>query len=262
MKLSISNIAWTTELDTEVYRMMERNGFTGLEIAPTRIFPENPYGDLHRARQWKKDMEEWYGFGIPSMQSIWFGRQEKLFGNEKEREALLQYTFRAIEFAEAIGCGNLVFGCPKNRNLPKGADEKEALPFWKQIGEYAAKRGTAIAMEANPPIYGTNYINGTKEALALVERVDLPGFLLNLDVGTMIENKEDMSLLAGKVSLINHVHISEPGLSPIKRRGLHSELADCLKEEGYDGFVSIEMGKGENVAALEEIMQYVKEIFG
>ncbi len=262
MKLSISNIAWTPELDTEVYHMMQRIGFSGLEIAPTRIFPENPYGDLHRARQWKKDMEEQYGFRIPSMQSIWFGRQEKLFGSGKEREALLQYTFRAIEFAEATGCGNLVFGCPKNRNLPEGADESEALPFWKQIGEYAAKKGTVIAMEANPPIYGTNYINGTKEALALVERVDLPGFLLNLDVGTMIENKEDVSLLAGKVSFINHVHISEPGLSPIKKRGLHSELADCLKEEGYGGFVSVEMGKGADMDTLEEIMRYVKEIFG
>ncbi len=262
MKLSISNIAWTPELDTEIYRIMARIGFGGLEIAPTRIFPENPYGDLNRARQWKKDMKERYGFQVPSMQSIWFGRQEKLFGTAEERESLLQYTFRAIEFAEAIGCGNLVFGCPKNRNLPEKADEKDALSFWEQIGRYAAKRGTAIAMEANPPIYGTNFINGTKEALALVERVDSPGFLLNLDVGTMIENKEEVSLLTGKVSFINHVHISEPGLCPIKKRGLHSELADCLKREGYGGFVSVEMGKGADTEALEKTMRYVKEIFG
>ena len=46
MKLSISNIAWTPELDTEIYRIMARIGFGGLEIAPTRIFPENPYRRL------------------------------------------------------------------------------------------------------------------------------------------------------------------------------------------------------------------------
>ena len=44
MDLSISNIGWEALHDQEVYALMKACGFTGLEIAPTRIFPENPYG--------------------------------------------------------------------------------------------------------------------------------------------------------------------------------------------------------------------------
>ena len=39
MKLSISNIGWEKKDDKAVYQFMKKYGFTGLEIAPTRIFP-------------------------------------------------------------------------------------------------------------------------------------------------------------------------------------------------------------------------------
>ena len=241
MKLSISNIAWSAENDQTVYEIMKKEGFTGLEIAPTRIFPDSPYDRPDEALAWAKELKDEYGFDVPSMQSIWYGRQEKLFGDEDERAALTDYTKKAIDFAKAVGCRNLVFGCPRNRVKPDGADEKVAVEFFREIGDYAFTQGTAIGMEANPPIYNTNYINDTASAFELIEKVDSKGFLLNLDVGTMIENGESVSLLRGREGLINHVHISEPFLKPIEKRDLHRDLAGFLMESGYDRFVSIEV---------------------
>ncbi len=262
MNLSISNIAWSEENDKYVYELMKTKGFSGLEIAPTRIFPENPYDRCDEAKQWADELQMKQGFKVSSMQSIWYGRQEKLFGTEAERDTLLEYTKRAIEFAEAVGCGNLVFGCPRNRSIPEGADEQIAIDFFKEIGDYAAAHGTVVSMEANPPIYNTNYINGTPEALELIEKVDSAGFKLNLDVGTMIENNEEVSVLSEKEHLINHVHISEPGLKPIENRLIHKKLCEVLKNTGCEGFVSIEVGKQENLDELEMMMKYVEEIFG
>ncbi|MDO4962153.1 MAG: sugar phosphate isomerase/epimerase family protein [Eubacteriales bacterium] len=262
MVLSISNIGWSAEQDSAVYSLMKQYGFSGLEIAPTRIFPEAPYDKNDKARNWAEGLKAEHGFVIPSMQSIWFGRQEKIFGSAEERTALLDYTKRAIDFAEVIGCRNLVFGCPRNRNVPDGADEAKAISFFKELGDYAAEHHTVIGMEANPPIYNTNYINDTVAALALIDAVDSAGFKLNLDVGTMIQNEEQVDELKGKVKLINHVHISEPGLKPIERRDLHTKLKDLLETEGYQGFVSIEMGKTEGMGILNAAMLYVKEIFG
>ena len=108
MKLSISNIGWAAEQDAEVYDLMKRFSFSGLEIAPTRIFPENPYEKLDAAREWAQMLKQQHGFCIPSMQSIWFGRQERIFGTADEREILLDYTKKAIDFAAAIDCKNLV----------------------------------------------------------------------------------------------------------------------------------------------------------
>ena len=51
MKLAISNIAWDETLDLQMYDRMKQYGYSGLEIAPTRIFGENPYKNLKKAKQ-------------------------------------------------------------------------------------------------------------------------------------------------------------------------------------------------------------------
>lgn len=262
MKLAISNIAWEACDDTRVYELMEKYGYSGLEIAPTRIFPKHPYHMLKEAEEWAEKLFANYGFCIPSMQSIWYGREEKLFGTGEEKQVLISYTKKAIDFAHVIDCKNLVFGCPVNRLFPQGAKQKTGVDFFKEAGDYAFSKGTVIGMEANPALYHTNYINTTQSAFQLIEEVSSPGFLLNLDVGTMVYNQEAIEILKGKVKKINHVHISEPGLKPVQERRLHRELAQLLMTEKYDGFVSVEMGKCNDLELIEKTLKYAGEIFG
>ena len=262
MKLSISNIGWEEKNDKDVYKMMTESGFDGLEIAPTRIIPNHPYDKKIEAENWANTVKKDYGFVISSMQSIWYGRAEKIFGSKEERQFLINYSKKAIDFAKAIGCKNLVFGCPKNRNKPDDVEEDVAIDFFKEIGDYADAQATVIGMEANPAIYNTNFINDTKSALDLIKKVDSKGFRLNLDVGTMIENCEDITILKGNEHLISHVHISEPWLKTIIERKIHNELSQILSSYGYDGFVSIEVGRQTEIDALMEMMCYVKKVFG
>lgn len=261
MKLSISNIGWTENDDNTVYQLMKKYGYSGLEIAPTRIFPVLPYDKLEEAIDWAEELHREYGFSIPSMQSIWYGRQEKIFGTEEERRILIDYTKKAIDFAHVIGCRNLVFGCPKNRVFPEGTDDIIAILFFKELGDYALSKGTVIGMEANPQIYNTNYINDTISALRLIREVNSDGFKLNLDVGTMIFNGECSRELIGNVKYINHVHISEPFLKPIVERELHSELKKILLAEEYNGYISIEMSNIEDMDILDEKLRYIKRIY-
>lgn len=261
MRLSISNIGWDAINDSSVYELMKRYGYSGLEIAPTRIFPNAPYEKLKDAKEWAEGLKKNEEFTVPSMQSIWFGRQEKIFGTEEERQFLVDYTKKAIDFAEIIGCKNLVFGCPRNRNISEDADSSIAVTFFKELGDFAVEHNTVIGMEANPPIYNTNYINDTKAALELIEHVDSKGFRLNLDIGTMIQNNEPVEELTGYIHLINHVHISEPGLKMIKQRELHRELMELLTREGYQRFVSVEMGKRDNLVEIENVLKYVRNVF-
>ena len=48
-QLAISNIAWLKDDDEAVYTAMQQAGFTGLELAPTRIFAEAPDENLTSA---------------------------------------------------------------------------------------------------------------------------------------------------------------------------------------------------------------------
>ena len=135
------------------------------------------------------------------------------------------------------------------------------MEFFKEIGDYAASKNTIVGMEANPTIYNTNYVNDTLTALQLIKKVDSKGFLLNLDVGTMIQNEEDVSELVDNVEWINHVHISEPGLKPIQKRDIHMQLKNILLEGGYKGFISIEVKKQEKILVIENMMEYIGNIF-
>ncbi len=262
MKLSISNIVWPSDNDADLYLLMHKYGFEGLEIAPTKVFGQQPYENLDEKRRWQEQLYEKEKLTITSMQSIWYGRQENIFNSKEERSILVEYSKKAIDFAASIKCNNLVFGCPRNRVIPSGGNVKDAVDFFRSLGEYAMEKGTVIGMEANPPIYNTNFINDTKAALDLIDTVDSCGFKLNLDIGTMIQNNEDIQVLKGSEKLINHVHVSEPGLAPIEKRELHKELALFLQNAKYSGFVSIEMGRQEDVGVIEEAMKYIKEIFG
>mgnify|MGYP003302549865 CR=1 FL=1 len=61
MNLCISNIAWPLENDTEMYCFLQDNGIKGLEIAPTRIFQNNPYDHLKEAEDWANNLYQKYG---------------------------------------------------------------------------------------------------------------------------------------------------------------------------------------------------------
>ena len=261
MKLSASNIGWTADVDDMMYQKLAEYGYTGLEIAPTRIFPDNPYSHIRDAEEFAEALQSQYNLTISSMQSIWYGKTEKIFSTEDERKILLDYTRQAVDFAQALECGNLVFGCPRNRVSSSERDVDTALSFFGELGDYAKAHGTVLSLEANPEIYHTNFITTTEEAIALVRNVSSNGFKLNLDFGTMIYQNESVDLLRGVASMVNHVHISEPNLVNIVPRIMHNELASFLSETKYQNFVSLEMGNQNSLDEVDDSLRYMTRIF-
>jgi len=87
------------------------------------------------------------------------------------------------------------------------------------------------------------------------------GFLINLDLGAMIQNGEDMHVVDEARDYLNHVHISEPGLALPEQRELHRELARYLKETAYDKYVSLETKTQEDIDCVKEVMYYLQDVF-
>lgn len=261
MKLSVSNISWAVQQDEEMYAWLQSQGFQGVEIAPTRLFPERPYDNKAAAADVAGRLHTMYDLQIPSMQSIWYGMTQRIAESPAERAALYEYTRQAIDFAVACGCRNLVFGCPKNRTISKEADISVNEQFLWDIAQAAAMRHVVIGLEANPPIYQTNYINTTSQAVKVLRQLNHPVLKLNLDFGTILANEEQLDIVENNLDLISHVHISEPGLKPLQRREEHKTLRRLL-EQGYMGFISLEMARPQNFDELKESCLYLKEVFG
>jgi sugar phosphate isomerase/epimerase len=154
-----------------------------------------------------------------------------------------------------------VFGCPKNRAYPGRFDAETAHSFFYSLGSFALEHNTVLAIEANPVIYNTNFLNTTSEALDFVKKINCEGLKVNLDFGTIIQNNENIDDYSDDIFYINHIHISEPNLELIQKRSEHKKLADMLKEKCYSGYVSIEM-KNHDIEKVHETLLYVKSVFG
>ena len=259
MKLSISNIAWGKEDDFAMYTFLQKNGIDGIEIAPSRLF-ENPYENLEQAQLYATMLKNRFNLSVSSMQSIWFGKSGNIF-NPDEARALSDYTKKAMDFANAMGIKNLVFGCPRNRNMPEGKSEDDVVEFFRELGEYALSRNTVLALEANPVIYNTNFLNYTKDAFEFCKKIDSEGVKVNVDFGTILYNKENPHLIKTYKNYVNHIHLSVPHLEYVEKIKEHDTLKKVLGKIDYDGYLSIEMKNQNDINKVQKAVLYLKENF-
>ena len=265
MRLAISNIAWGAEYDDTIYRHMRLRGFTGLETAPTRLLEtKKPYGakESEHALGIINNLKRNYELEPCSMQSILYGVADNIFQGKEQRLRLIDYMDKACAYATLTGFRNLVFGCPMNRNMSDTErDYPIAVSFFRQLGRIAAAHSVIIAVEPVSPGYNTNFLNTVEQTIGFVREVDESAIRINLDVGTLITSGESLALVRPCLEIVNHIHLSEPGLTPIRRRQLHEELAEMLVNEDYDRWLSVEMKKCEHISQVKESIDYVAGLF-
>lgn len=262
-RLAASNIGWQAADDERVLSAMADLGYEGLEIAPTRVIADEPYDHLDDAARFADDVGRRFGLAIPSIQSIWRGRTESIF-DSSGAETLLSATEGAAAFAEAVGAESLVFGCPRNRCVPEGRDPAEADGFLAACGDACARHGAVLALEANPPIYDTNFLTVTPKAYAKASELADHGVRLNFDLGTVIANGESAGELYEMAPLVSHVHLSEPHLAPplaAGREELWGALREAIEASSWAGYVSVEMAALDAEAAIS-VLEQVAALFG
>ncbi|CAN5894463.1 hypothetical protein BH23PLA1_BH23PLA1_12680 [soil metagenome] len=248
MRLAVSSIAWPAGQDEAAARILVEAGVEGVEIAPTKVW-DHPLSAT--PSDWAAYRNSWErrGLIVSSLQALLFGRPDLLmFGDSQSRKSTQQHLNGMIGLAAALGAGPLVFGSPKNRlvgDLSPAEADAIAVPFFRQLGEYALKLKVVFCIEPNPPAYGCDYIKTAAEGLDLVARVDHPGFGLHLDAAGMTLAGDDPGstfATAERSGHWRHFHLSEPQLAPIDGSGTnHSTFGSAVRASGHDGWAVIEM---------------------
>jgi D-psicose/D-tagatose/L-ribulose 3-epimerase len=244
-RLSISNIAWPADAETEALALVASLGFNGVELAPSKVFGDVSAVSMETVRAYRRKVED-QGLAICALQALLFGVQgAHLFEGPWSRQRMADHLRRIAEVAATLGARACVFGSPTLRdpgNLPPDKALGIAEDFFRSIaGDYAAQ-GVELCFEANPPVYQCRFVTRTREALELVERVDAPGIGLQLDTGTIFINDEDPGIIHEVEHRIGHFHISEPSLVPLGTTGVdHLAVATALQGSTYTRWISIEM---------------------
>lgn len=276
MKLSISNIAWTSQEEVKIANLLQDYGIEGVEIAPGKIGKHptqltDPEIDNYK-NFWNK-----HGIQIVAMQSLLFGTKDlELFGTSEQRQDMLEYLKKIIRIGGLLGAKALVFGSPKNRRVnnqePKFVHEI-ALDFFDRLGTFAAQHDTVILLEPNGAIYNCDFIMTHHEAIKMAAEVNNPGFSFHVDSAALYLAEESPDVLQPVVDKIFHVHASEPYLKPISdcTKVQHTELGVLLHNSDYQGFVSVEMrnvssevSKSDptpNLATVKNALEIAKKLY-
>jgi sugar phosphate isomerase/epimerase len=266
MKLAVSAIAWPNEADEEVAARLRDAGVAAIEAAPTKWWPrplEVDPDSVRRVRAW------WEARGLPivAAQALLFGRPDlTLFDDDATRERTLEYLGGFARLCGSLGAGPLVFGAPKNRRLGhlEPADGRRvAIDFFRRLGDAAAPANTIVAIEANPPDYGGDFLTRADEALDLVRAVDHPHVRLHLDTACMTMAGDGADVIGRGADVLAHFHVSEPMLAPVGDGGAvdHAAFAAALRRADYTGWISIEMRQPDpfTLESLQRAVQRVRE---
>jgi sugar phosphate isomerase/epimerase len=269
MKLAISNIAWPPDEDVAVAEIMREYGLEGVEIAPTKIWPDPASSSRSEiqeyAAKWKK-----MGIAVSSMQALLFGHPElTIFESKQKRDLTLSYLKKMIRVGGLLGAEALVFGSPKNRtvgNLPEPSVEEIAAEFFDSLGKCAESYGCIFCIEPNPVAYGCDFITTSEQALDLVRKINNPGFGLHLDSAAMtMSNENIVKNMAVAGPYLRHFHISEPGLLPVGPGKVnHGLFSKILCQSTYQNWYSIEMREtkgGGNLRVIAAALRYVCETY-
>lgn len=267
MRLAISNIAWPSGADAAAAPLLREQGVQGVELAPTKIWPEPLDASPAEVGAYRHGWES-QDIRIVALQALLFGKPHlRMFDDESARRQTLDHLAGMIARAGELGAGALVFGSPKNRQR-RGLSDAEAwaiaVPFFRELGGVARRHGTYFCIEPNPPAYGCDFVTTVAEGIELVDAVGDDGFGLHLDTAalTLAGDAPTASLVAAG-HRCRHFHVSEPFLAEVGRSSPvpHDEFAHALQASDYRGWVSIEMGETKEMDAVGRALAFVRHTY-
>lgn len=270
MRLAISNIAWPAGEDAAVAPLLHAYGVEGVELALTKIWPEPLAASAAEVRAYRDGWEQ-QGIRIAALQALLFGKPHlTLFESESQRRQALDYLTGMIERAGQLGAHALVFGSPKNRQRgPCSMAEAWdiAVPFFRELGRVARQQGVYFCVEPNPSDYGCNFVTCALEGIELVKAVAEEGFALHLDTAALtLAGDSPADSIAAAMKNCRHFHVSEPFLAEVGSAKVpHGECARALHDNGYAGWVSIEMSEAKEAgswrASIERSLAFVRRTY-
>ncbi len=262
MKLSVSNLAWESYDNDIILPFLADLGIDSIEIVPTKIVNDHPYDQIDSLFKYKDFLKKEYNLSLSSMQSILYGRNESIFGDNNQQAALVDYMGKALATSKELGIKNVVFGCPRNRIRTANESDQVALGFFEKIAAVAESNDVCVSIEPISKVYGTDFLNNLYDTYLFVEKLHSSAIAINYDFGTMIESDDKIEQFDSIASKVNHVHISEPGLGRIQNRKEHLEFAELLRKNGYHNYVSLEMKPTESIEMTKNAIEYFASVFG
>lgn len=225
---------------------IKRMGYDGVEIAPF-TFGKSIYDISSTERAQLREIIE--GNDLSMVGFHWllaYTDGMQINSPDKEiRDKTARYLIDLTQLCADLGGEVMVFGSPKERNIPSGLSRQQAWAYtvdtFRRVLPALEERNVVLCLE---PLSSqeTNFINTAAEAAGMVYELRSKHFQLVLDVKAMAtESTSIPSIIYANDRIIKHFHANDanrrgPGFGDTDFR----PIFDALREIRYKGWISVE----------------------
>jgi D-psicose/D-tagatose/L-ribulose 3-epimerase len=264
MKFGVSTWVWTAPLiDDDLKTLAPKIANAGFDIIELPLEIENGFDYLLAA-----DLINEYGLSATTCVAM--GQDRDLIHPDKSiRDNGKRYVRHCIEAAQIIGATNLVGPLYsavgrvwQSTDEERAKDSDLLVENLGELAKYAGDHNVTLGVE---PLnrFETSFINLAEQAIEIVDRVDHPACKIMLDSFHMnIEEKSAGLAIKAVGPRLCQFHACEndrgaPGSGNVS----WDEIADALKETGFDGPVVIESftSKVQSIARAAAIWRPLAE---
>jgi sugar phosphate isomerase/epimerase len=247
MRYAICNETFEGWDHARVCKFASELGYGGLELAPFTIAPRITDVTADQRRLLRRQAED---SGIKIIGLHWLlAKTEGLHitsPDESTRRNTANYLVDLARACRDLGGDLMVFGSPAQRRIPAGTTREQAADYALDTFARAlpgiAECGVRLCLEPLAPTEA-DFINTCAEAVALLDRLPHPNFVLHLDVKAMSSESTPIpDLIRRHTDRTGHFHANDAN-----RRGPGFGQTDfvpifhALAETSYPGWVSVEV---------------------
>lgn len=244
LRFACSNIAWGAgALEGGVFNFLQSVGITGVEIAPTVVWPGWQGATVLAARAYAQALTD-RGLQIPSLQALLFGCPAALLFGPNGSTHFEAQLARCAALGQALGARVAVLGAPRQRQRgalsAEQAAEQAAAPLRRAAARFA-EAGMVLAIEPARPEDGGDFLTNTTDVMQFVHRHGGPGLGVHLDAAALHLADESLPDL-GPLTQFVHYQLSEPGLGDFTApRAPQAANLAWLQQQGWPHWCSVEM---------------------
>jgi len=270
MKLAVSNIGLLPYTHLDDLGALTDMGFEGLEVALSRTFPEDwNHPNTADVETYRRGVEA-FGLNVVGLHSLFWDRPDyTMFGHADVITKTMNFLVQLSAVCRDLGGKTLIYGSRTARTRGHRTMEEAnaaATDFFGALCQRVEGHGTCFCIEPLETEVA-DYIHSVLESQTIVKAVDHPALRVQIDVKAMalVDEVQPEIFEAVRDDLV-HVHANEPGFEVLGTSGLvdHEKIGTCLKNIGYDGYVSIEqrmIDAADPFAGICESVKVLKECY-
>lgn len=252
MNTGLSQLAFDKEESEEIYNLLYSNNFKYVEGVLTKIAPWD-YLSQTSLNQFKSELNskvlECY-----SLQSLFFNVPVV---SMCDVSGIINHFEKLVNYADVLRAKILVLGSPNLRKMESQWEEKLLDVIYK-LDELLDNKNIKVVIEPNCKLYKGEYFFNCTEIVSFLRKYKFINIKTMIDTHNLTnENLDPIKEYTDNINYIDHVHISENQLLPIKDINFHKEFAKVLMETGYKKGITYEVKKTSNIKEAIEIFSSI-----